>query len=87
MREKERSKVEIEKLQGYVTNYEKQQSEQKEECVDLKEKLNRAILNKEVLEQEKLHLNDTIRRSQEHKEAVENESKPIFFFSFDPFLD
>ena len=50
-RDLERGKVENEKLVGHVSELEKQQSMLKEGNVDVKERLNRAILNKEVLEQ------------------------------------
>ena len=50
-RDLERGKVENEKLLGHVAELEKQQSMLKEGNVDVKERLNRAILNKEVLEQ------------------------------------
>ena len=50
----------------------------KEESVDLKEKLNRAMLAKDVLEQEKSHLAEVLSRTEIQKEELEAESKFIY---------
>ena len=53
----------------------------KEECVVLKEKLNRAALSKDVLEQEKLHLMEILSRTEAQKEEVESEGRIYSLFA------
>ena len=68
---------EIEKLKSLMADLEGKQSALKEELVDVKEKLNRANLSKEVLEQEKAHLSELQAKSESQKEELEIERKMI----------
>lgn len=78
IKEKDRSVREIEKLKNLMADLEGKQSALKEELVDVKEKLNRASLSKEVLEQEKAHLSELQAKSESQKEELEIERKMIF---------
>ena len=75
LRDKERSQKEVARLQGLLENLEANHSTIKEECVDLKEKLNRASLAKDVLEQEKTHLMEMFNKTEAQKETLDAESK------------
>lgn len=77
IKEKDRSVREIEKLKNLMADLEAKQSALKEELVDVKEKLNRASLSKEVLEQEKAHLSELQAKSESQKEELEIERKMI----------
>ena len=68
---------EIQKLKNLIADLEGKQSALKEELVDVKEKLNRAGLSKEVLEQEKAHLSELQAKSESQKEELEIERKMI----------
>ena len=76
---KERGKLlsELKRSQLIGENLEAKLSSIKEECVDLKEKLNRAILEKEVIEQEKSHLSEVLSKAELSKAEVEMEMNRV----------
>ena len=68
----------MERTQQLVSQLEEKQSNLREENADLKEKLSRADLAKDVLEQEKTHLTELFHKTEEEKEEYENDRKCFF---------
>ena len=61
------------RLQNVIVDIENKQSLLKEECIDLKEKLNRAALEKDVFQQENTHLQELLKSAQEQRDDLEND--------------
>lgn len=77
--EKEREKllVDMQRTQKVMENLEEKLSSVKEECVDVKERLNRALLEKEVIEQEKSHLSEVLSKTELQKAEIEMEVNKV----------
>ena len=65
--------------QQVIEQLENKQSSLKEEIVNLKEQLSRALLDKEVLDQEKGHLADVLSKSEVYRAELELEIGKCFF--------
>ena len=77
--EKEREKLlnELRRTQTIIDNLEGKLSSAKEECVDVKERLNRALLEKEVMEQEKSHLSEILSKAELQRAEKEMEVNKV----------
>lgn len=67
----------MQRSQRIIETLEEKLSNVKEECVDVKERLNRALLEKEVTEQEKSHLSEVLSRTELQKAEVEMEVNKV----------
>ena len=79
LREKERNAKEIQRFQAQLEQFEQKQSSMLEENVDYKEKLSRADLSREVLDQEKTNLMEMFQKTESQKEELDAEGRFTLF--------